>query len=413
MIFDPFNKHNNFKYDLKCIAILIKNNIFFKSKDFFHHAIYRCWATIFVISFITISIDSITRGIYRENLSFLKFIHSDIRISIDQSLNSKKINNLKQLIEENCENKIKFISKIGIKEAFILINNKIYPIVLAILDDNFDNIFPNIKLNNIYKNGAYFGINFYKKYNLKKNDIGILLLDGFLDKNKFKIDFKKIPIIIEGFFKIGFDDWDNQTIILNKKYYEKFFKTTPFNYFCIKIKNDFIFDLNKIKNNLEKKKFYGVKSVTLSGDLFPGFYDSLKIEFYCSLLVCLLLILMGSYYLYNLLYIFFIYKLKDFAAHLIRGVSKKKLFFVSFFISSFSLSIFSFFGSIIAFFTLKIFDTYKFLKLNGFSFGYIPFEPSLKICLLIVFLNILISLLTIKKIFKKLNNFDLYKIITK
>jgi ABC-type lipoprotein release transport system permease subunit len=412
MFFDLFNKYNNFKYDLKFLAIIIKNNIFFKTKDFFHKAIYRCWKTVFVISFITISIDSITRGIYRESLSFLKFIHSDIRISVDDSLSSKKIEDLKKRIEIVCENKIKFISKIGIREAFVLINNKIYPIVVVIFDDNFKENFPQLKLNNFYINGVFLGINFYKKCNLKKNQIGILLLDGFLDKNKFKIDFKKIPIVIEDYFKIGFDDWDSQAIILNKKYYESIFKTTPFNYICLKVKKDFIFDLNKLKNNIEKKRFNGVKNIVLSGDILPGFYESLKVELYCSFLVCLLLIFMGSYYLYNLLYIFFLYKLKDFAAHIIRGAAKRNIFLLSFFMSSFLLSIFSFLGSTSAFFILKILDIYKVLKLEYSSYSYIPFDPSLKICLLIVFINIIISLFAIKKIFKELNNRNLYKLIT-
>lgn len=403
----------NYKKLFKLFSIFIKNILFIKKtneldKEKFHKCIHKCWKTVFIISFIIILIDSITRGIHKEIVKSLENIHGDLRITLIKNINEKNVEKFKNKIKYICaENfiEIENIFSIGIHNAFSISSNEsIYPIIILTGND-FINKFKN-KPNG---NNVLYGKLFLENNNLKNEKYGNIIFSKKINFKNCTIKFEKIKIKFKSEFDFGLDDLNNQTIIIDSNIFKFIIEKNPINNICIKLKDNNYKNKNLLKEKISK---LNIGNVNLIEDSYNSISEIISMEKKCSNLICILLLILSNISILNLLYIFLIGKKKEFCTYLSFGFSKKFIFIICFVIAVITTIIFSIFGISFGWFISLFLNKYKIIKINVLnSEKFISFYPSIKTFLYIISSQFIICLYSVLKIIKDLKKEKIHEII--
>lgn len=399
------NINNNY---FKIIYLLFDSILFSKEKGFSHRCIHKCWYMAFLISFIIIIINSITRGMYTETVNSLNFMHADLRINLKKNTTKNKIlliiNKIKELDKKN---EITSIEYFGIHSGFILTSSNITPNIILIGNDYIKNFLKNKNLNYELKgNKVLFGNGLLNKNIIKKNQKTDCIFEISFNKKKSKLKYEKINIIFNQEINFDFDDLNEKIVIINEDSFNRIFEKPSYNYICIKFKKNNTELENKYKKEI--LKIISCNIYTLK-ESYKSLYEGLLIEKTCSNLICFLLLIMSSILLFNLLNIFFIQKKKELSFYKILGINDSLILILCFLLSFFTISIFSFFGSISSYYICKILHIYKLIPIAMTSFNlYVPFDPSLNTLKYILFFQGFICFIILIKIYRSINKNSLY-----
>jgi len=262
----------------------------------------------------------------------------------------------------------------------------------------------------IFDNKIIIGSKLAENLELKVGDTAYLLCP----ENSFNIlfmQFKHHPVLINGIFQTGIEDFDANLMYCDQNFYTKIFSDETISHIHIKLTDiQHEENLKKILSNLLTASIYSWK------DLYPSLLSALKLEKWAMFLILILIICVASMNIISVIFMYIAKKQRDIAILLCMGMTRNKIQAIFIILSVLIALPAAIIGLFLAGLIGLILQQYPCIKLpdNMYDTQYLPIKLELHIFCVILILTILISLLTslyATKNIKKINIVELLKTI--
>jgi lipoprotein-releasing system permease protein len=231
------------------------------------------------------------------------------------------------------------------------------------------------------------------------------------DSNILFMQFKPHPVIINGIFQTGIEDFDASLIYCDQSFYTQSFSNSNSTHIHIKLTDIKLEqDLKKILSNQLQSSIYSWK------DLYPSLLSALKLEKWAMFLILILIICVASMNIISVIFMYITKKQRDIAILLCMGMTRQKIRSIFILLSIFISLPACVLGLLFAGSVGIILQNYPCIKLpdNIYDTQFLPIKLELHIFCVILILTILISLfasLYATKNIKKINIVELLKTI--
>lgn len=381
--------------------------------------IRTCQIAIMIATFALALIFSIMTGFEQATYQKMQSIYPDMIIDSDGEnidLQSWK------LIAENNKNFIAHYAPQRIDQALLSTSIEQNPTMIIIhgIDPDKERLVSNIeskiisqekKLETIVTdNKILIGKKLAENLELTIGDSAYLLCPD----NNFNIlfmQFKPHPVIINGIFQTGIEDFDANLIYCDQNFHTKIFSNSDITHIHIKLTDITLEqDLKKILCSQIQSSIYSWK------DLYPSLLSALKLEKWAMFLILILIICVASMNIISVIFMYITKKQRDIAIFLCMGMTRKKIRAIFILLSIFISLPACLAGLFLAGTVGIILQNYPCIKLpdNIYDTQYLPIKLELHIFCVILILTILISLfasLYATKNIKKINIVELLKTI--
>lgn len=387
--------------------MLIPKNIFYFAKKFtkskYQHTSVKTMINICQISIIIATsalalIFSIMSGFEQATYQKMQSIYPDMIINTDQSnfnidgwetiakSHSKFIKNysfqsINQILfstESEDENPLMVIIK-GIDPKREILTSNIETKIIS-QPKNLSVI--------LEKNTIIIGAKLARNLDIQIGDT--VYLSTLNTNNLFGITLNQHPVIIQGFFKTGIEDFDTTLIYCNQDLYEEIFPESLTTHIHIKLtdtKHE-----QDLKNILSKQLHLEIYSWK---DLYPSLLSALKLEKWVMFLILMIIICVACMNIISVIFMYITQKQRDIAILLCMGMSNQKIQYIFMTFSQMITIPAAIIGLILAG-TIGIFlQNYPCIKLpdNMYDTDYLPVKLELHIFCVILIVIILVSLL--------------------
>jgi lipoprotein-releasing system permease protein len=408
--------------------MFISKNIFYFAQCFtksnYQHASVKIMIKICQISIIIATcalalIFSIMSGFEEATYKKMQSIYPDMIINCDQpdfDIESWEtiVHHNKKLIQNYTiqkMNQILISTQPEDEDQLMVIIKGVDPLKETLVSNIETKIISEIKkLSDILeKNSIMIGSKLAKNLDIKIGDT--IYLSTLTTKPFLGITLQEHPVIVQGIFKTGIEDFDATLVYSNQNLYDQIFPDSDITHLHIRL-TDTKFE-QELKNILSAQIHLDIYSWK---DLYPSLLSALKLEKWAMFLILMLIICVACMNIISVIFMYITQKQRDIAILLCMGMSKQKIQYIFILFSEFITIPAAICGLMLAAIIGIILQNYPCIKLpdNIYDTDYLPIKLELHIFCVILIVIILVSLITswyATKNIKKLKIVELLKTI--
>lgn len=242
----------------------------------------------------------------------------------------------------------------------------------------------------VAQNGVLIGCKLAENLQIHRDDVVYILYATHKKQKNLKIQFQQYPVIINGIFKTGIEDFDASLVYCHQDVTRDIFPDSDITHIHLKLHN--IHQEKKVAQDLSN---YFNGSIYSWKDLYPTLLSALKLEKWAMFFILILIVFVASMNIISLIFMYVTQKQKDIIILLSVGMNKKNIRNVFLCISILIALPASIMGLSLAWTIGTLLQYFPCIKLpdNIYDTEYLPIQLELHIFGIILLLSVFISLM--------------------